>query len=116
MTRIRTLVLQMLILLQAGGREGSKLEEEPCMDCGFSVSYTPEAERLMNERMILKSDVLNTLAYMRKTGEAVLDGDSGLVLARHRDGNVTFWVKLEETDGGYLVHSAYSHRMNVVTR
>lgn len=108
--RYNRLELKRRLLAQVWG------EEEPCMDCGFSVSYTPEAERLMNERMILKSDVLNTLAYMRKTGEAVLDGDSGLVLARHRDGNVTFWVKLEETDGGYLVHSAYSHRMNVVTR
>jgi hypothetical protein len=53
---------------------------------------------------------------MRETGEAVHGLRDRLLIARHRDGNVTFWVKYEETGGGYLVHSAYSHRMNVKTR
>ena len=29
---------------------------------------------------------------------------------------MTFWVKYEEVDGGYRVHRAYSHRMNIVNR
>lgn len=91
-------------------------EADPEMDCGFEIAYTPEAEKRMDDRMILKSDVVNTLAGMRETGEAIFDAESGLFITRRRDGNVTFWVKYEETDGGYLVHSAYSHRMNVVTR
>ncbi|MEA5151681.1 MAG: 4Fe-4S dicluster domain-containing protein [Oscillospiraceae bacterium] len=86
------------------------------MQRDFDVTYTPEAAEMMDGRMILRSDVERTLAYMRETGEAVLDSATGLLITRHRDGNVTFWVKYEETAGGYLVHSAYSHRMNVVTR
>lgn len=30
--------------------------------------------------------------------------------------NVTFWVNFTETETGYLVHRAYSHRMNVMNR
>lgn len=49
----------------------------------------------------------------RETGEAILDGETGLLTARARIGNVTFWAVFEEKDGGYLVHRAYSHRMTV---
>ena len=86
------------------------------MNRGFEISYLPEARAAMDERMILEGDVAGVLEYMRETGEAVMDCETGLLIARHRDGNVTFWVKYEETGGGYLVHSAYSHRMNVKTR
>jgi Fe-S oxidoreductase len=91
-------------------------ETTPDMDCGFDISYLPEAKAAMDERMILESDVTSVLEYVRETGEAVQDCDTGLVIARRRLGNVTFWVKYEESGNGYLVHSAYSHRMNVQTR
>jgi hypothetical protein len=91
-------------------------ETTPEMDCGFAISYLPEAKAAMDERMILESDVTSVLQYVRETGEAIQDCGTGLIIARRRLGNVTFWVKYEERDGGYLVHSAYSHRMNVQTR
>ncbi len=91
-------------------------EEVAAVDYGFTIEYTPEAGAMMDDRMILKSDVLQVLLKLRETGEAVLDGDTGLRVTRARLGNVTFWVKYTETDGGYLVHRAYSHRMNVTTR
>ena len=56
------------------------------------------------------------LQHLRETGEAVLDAESGLCVTRCRLGNVTFWVKFTETETGYLVHCAYSHRMNIVNR
>lgn len=91
-------------------------EETAAVEYDFTVAYTEEARALMADRMILTSDVLQALQYMRETKEAVCDGETGLLITRHRDGNVTFWVKYEETADGYLVHSAYSHRMKVVTR
>ena len=86
------------------------------MDIGFTIEYTPEAEVMMDDRMILKSDVLRVLQSLRETGEAILDGDTGLCITRARLGNVTFWVKFTETETGYLVHRAYSHRMKVMNR
>ena len=60
--------------------------------------------------------MLRVLQSLRQTGEAIRDEESGLLLTRARLGNVTFWVKYEEVDGGYRVHRAYSHRMNIVNR
>ncbi len=91
-------------------------EEVEAMEPGFTIEYTPQAEVRMDERMILKSDVQRVLEQFRQTREAVLDGDTGLITARSRLGNVTFWVSFTETDTGCLVHSAYSHRMNIVNR
>lgn len=91
-------------------------EECAPMELDFTIDYTPEAEAMMDDRMILKSDVTQVFQSLRRTGEAVLDEDTGLCVTRSRLGNVTFWVKYTETPTGYHVHSAYSHRMNVVNR
>ena len=91
-------------------------EEAEEMHCDFTVEYTDEALAMMDDRMILKSDVIQVLENLRETGEAILDGETGLCIARARLGNVTFWVKYKETSTGYQVHSAYSHRMNIVRR
>ena len=91
-------------------------EEVSAVELGFTVEYSPEAIEMMDDRMILQSDVIRVLQTLRETGEAILDGDTGLCVTRARLGNVTFWVKYTETDTGYLIHRAYSHRMNVTTR
>ena len=91
-------------------------EEVEAMDLGFTIEYTPEAEVMMDDRMILKTDVIRVLQNLKETGEAVLDGETGLCVTRARLGNVTFWVKYTETETGYLVHRAYSHRMTIQTR
>ena len=91
-------------------------EETEEVDVGFKIEYTPEVVALMDDRMILKSDIIQVLQELRKTGEAIMDADTGLCIARARLGNVTFWVKYEEIEGGYKVCGAYSHRMNVVRR
>ena len=81
----------------------------------FELRYTEQARRMMDERMILTDDVIAVLEDFRASGEAIEDED-GLLVARRRVGNATFWVKFSRTDGGYLVHRAWSHRMNVVKR
>ena len=91
-------------------------EEVEAVDLGFTIDYTPEAETMMDDRMILKTDVIRVLQFLRETGEAILDEETGLIVTRARLGNVTFWVKFTETETGYLVHRAYSHRMTIHNR
>ena len=91
-------------------------EEVEAVDLGFTIEYTPEAEAMMDDRMILKTDVIRVLQNLKETGEAILDGETNLCVTRARLGNVTFWVKYTETETGYLVHRAYSHRMTIQTR
>ena len=92
------------------------LEEPEEMHLDYEIRYTDEARRMMDDRMILTDDVIAVLNAFRETGEAVLDGETGLMIARRRIGNATFWVKFTESEDGYMVHSAYSHRMQVVKR
>ena len=91
-------------------------EEVEAVDLGFTIDYTPEAIEMMDDRMILKTDVIRVLQSLRETGEAILDEETGLIVTRARLGNVTFWVKFTETESGYLVHRAYSHRMTIHNR
>jgi hypothetical protein len=91
-------------------------EEVEAMDLGFTIDYTEEAIEMMDDRMILKTDVIRVLQNLKETSEAILDGETNLCVTRARLGNVTFWVKYTETETGFLVHRAYSHRMKVMTR
>jgi len=91
-------------------------EEVKAVNLGFTIDYTPEAITMMDDRMILRSDVVRVLQSLRETGEAIMEEDTQLCLTRARLGNVTFWVKYTETETGYLVHRAYSHRMTIQPR
>ncbi|MDO4617506.1 MAG: heterodisulfide reductase-related iron-sulfur binding cluster [Lachnospiraceae bacterium] len=82
----------------------------------YTVTYTDEAVQMMDARMILKSDAEQVLEDFHHSGEAVLDGKTGELIARSRLGNVTFWVRFTKTETGYLVHRAYSHRMSITKR
>ena len=81
----------------------------------YSLTYEGEARELMDRRMILTEDVIAVLDAYRSTGEAIRDED-GLLVARARLGNATFWVKFAEDEGGYHVYRAWSHRMKVEKR
>ena len=91
-------------------------EEVENVDLGFTIDYTPEAIAMMDDRMILKTDVIRVLQSLRETGEAIFDEETQLCITRCRLGNVTFWVKFRDIEGGYRVFAAYSHRMNIVNR
>ena len=91
-------------------------EETAEMKLDYQLNYTDEARRMMDDRMILTDDVIAVIDYVRETGECIQDED-GLLVARRRVGNVTFWLKFSrEGDGSYLVHRAWSHRMQIVKR
>ena len=109
--RYNRLTLKNDLLVNIWGEEAENMEPD------YPIQFTDEALKMMDDRMILKSDVIGVMDELRRTGEAIQDFETGLFIARHRIGNVTFWVKYTETEnGGYLVHRAYSHRMNVVLR
>ena len=91
------------------------MEEAMEKKLDYALNFTDEARRMMDDRMILVEDVIAVLEDFRASGEAIRDED-GLLVARRRVGNATFWVKFSPTDGGFLVHRAWSHRMRVEKR
>lgn len=82
----------------------------------FALTLTDEARALMEQRMVLDTDVIAVMRAYRESGEAVLENDTGLLVTRRRIGNVTFWVKFTEDAEGYTVRRVYSHRMTIETR
>ena len=93
------------------------LEEPMERKLPYTLNWTDEAREMMDRRMILTEDVIAVLNGFRETGEAILEGESGLLVARRRLGNATFWIKFSrEGENIYTVHRAWSHRMNVVKR
>ncbi len=81
----------------------------------YSLAFTDEARKMMDDRMILVEDVIAVLEDFRASGEAIEDEDA-LLVARRRVGNATFWVKFSRAKDGFLVHRAWSHRMRVEKR
>ena len=108
--RWNRLTLKNTLLRQLWGEEPMEKKLD------YSLEYTGEARAMMDERMILTEDVIAVLDEYRESGSAIRENDSGLLVACRRIGNATFWVKFQQSEGGYLVHRAWSHRMNVVKR
>ena len=91
-------------------------EDETVEKLDFRLDITDEARALMDERMVLDTDVARVMQRYRESGEAVLENDTGLLVTRARLGNVTFWVKFTEDSDGYTVRRVYSHRMTIEAR
>jgi hypothetical protein len=72
-----------------------------------------EVERLMEERQILREDLQKVIHHAETTGEKFINPSSGRSLASLRPTRVTYWVEYSLTGEGYLIHSAYSHRMEM---
>ena len=87
------------------------------MNLDFELEFTEEALKMMDDRLILKSDVIKVMEDIRETQEAIEDMETGLLIGRKRIGNVTFWVKFtEDGENKYIIRGAYSHRMKIERR
>jgi Fe-S oxidoreductase len=89
-------------------------DEKPLPHESMDVRFTDEAARIMEERRILKTDIQKVLLQARETGRCFHNDETGHSLASFRPTVVTYWVEFEETDGGYLVHNTWSHRMRIM--
>ena len=92
-------------------------EEVEKVNLDFELEFTEEALKMMDDRLILKSDVIKVMEDIRETQEAIEDMETGLLIGRKRIGNVTFWVKFtEDGENKYIIRGAYSHRMKIERR
>ena len=79
--RRNRLLLKQTLLRDIWGEDVQK------KDLGFRLDITDEARALMEERMILDTDVQQVMQRYRASGEAVLENESGLLVTRARLGN-----------------------------
>jgi NADPH-dependent glutamate synthase beta subunit-like oxidoreductase len=84
---------------------------EPAIDIELSVSAEVLAD--MEKKLILQDDVRQTVRHAEASGEKLLDPRTGYFIASYRPVSMTYWVEYTVEDDRYVVHRAYSHRMQV---
>jgi NADPH-dependent glutamate synthase beta subunit-like oxidoreductase len=75
----------------------------------------PEAvQQMVDERLILVEDMQKVIEFAGRSGKRMFNAASGHYLAYFKPTSVTYWVEYsQQEDGAFLVHKAYSHRMEI---
>ncbi len=92
------------ILREVWGEESGRPSAAP------NLTISPELAQIMEERRILREDLRALIQNAEASGEWFADRD-GRVLAGFRPRRVTFWAEYERKDGAFVLHRAWSHRM-----
>jgi len=67
----------------------------------------------MESRLILVEDLQKVIEHAETSGECFLNQETGHLLAFFKPNLITYWVEYTRQGETYLVHDAYSHRMQV---
>ena len=102
--------LKRRLLKQVWGEEMDGREEYESIE----LEMHEDVQELLEHRLILVEDVQRVIDYAERTGNRFVNLETGHSLACYRPANVTYWVEYTERDGTFVVHRAYSHRMEVV--
>ena len=75
----------------------------------------PESvQQMVEERLILVEDMQKVVENAERTGKRMFNASSGHYLAYFKPTSVTYWVEYtKQEDGAFVVHKAYSHRMEI---
>ena len=70
---------------------------------------------MVEERLILVADMQKVIEFAERTGKRMFNPVSEHYLAYYKPTSVTYWVEYtpQAEDGSFLVHKAYSHRMEI---
>ncbi|HEX2927179.1 MAG TPA: (Fe-S)-binding protein [Ruminiclostridium sp.] len=99
--------LKTLLLREIWGE--SVTEAQPLV----SLIIPDDVKGLMEGRGILADDVLKVITCAESSGQKFKDIKSGHFIAYHRPVSVTYWVEYSPQGGKFLVHNAYSHRLEI---
>ena len=82
---------------------------------GYTVVLSPEILALMEERLILDSDITDALARaLADPGERFYNTEEDCYLISVRKQYVTYWVRYRQVEKTMEVVSVYSHRMDIM--
>ncbi|MTK11170.1 MAG: FAD-dependent oxidoreductase [Clostridiaceae bacterium] len=83
-------------------------------DSGLKLIINDNIQKQMEDRLILFEDIEKVIVNAQKNRKRFLNPETMHYLTRMRISNVTYWVEYEEKDKELIIHSVYSHRMEVV--
>lgn len=79
----------------------------------YELEIDEEVQFKMEDRLILKDDILKVIHYAETTGNKLKDKDTGHFLAYHKPITVTYWVEYTAEGNVFYIHNVYSHRMEI---
>jgi glutamate synthase (NADPH/NADH) small chain len=79
----------------------------------ITLHIAPEVQNLLEERRILIEDLQKVIHHAETTGRKLVHPKTGRFKASFTPYKVTFWLEYSRSDDGYIVHNAYTHRMEV---
>jgi glutamate synthase (NADPH) small chain len=88
------------------------MPENPAFEA-IRLILPAEIQRQIEERLILIEDIQKVLEYAERTGKRMYNPTTGHFLAYFKPTSVTYWVEYTPQDGAFLIHKAYSHRMEI---
>ena len=88
-------------------------EEEITMEPPIELLISDDMLKLLEKRMILVEDIRRTIEQAEKTSDKIENSATGRSLASLRSVCVTYWVEYSTQGAAFIVHNAYSHRMEV---
>ncbi len=112
----RRLTFRSTILKQIWGESFNNMQKKHTLQQADSMQLhiSAEVENILNERRILRSDLVAVLAEAEKKGASFYNSQTGHHLASFRPRQVSYWVEYKkENDGSYHIFDAYCHRMIV---
>jgi NADPH-dependent glutamate synthase beta subunit-like oxidoreductase len=79
----------------------------------YQLIILDTVRRIIEDRMILDSDIMKVIAYAESTGNKLQNSENDHYIAYFKPANVTYWVEYSPQGNEYLVHNAYCHRLNI---
>ena len=80
----------------------------------IQLEISDAVQTIMERRMIRPEDIHQVLVFAERTGNKLKGIVSGHFLAYCKLSGVTFWVEYSQKGDQYLIHNAYSHRMEIL--
>lgn len=79
----------------------------------IKLIISAEVQQRLEDRLILVEDIQRVIEYAERTGHKLHQPKTGHLLAHHRPTSVTYWVEYSPQEDAFVVHNAYSHRMEI---
>lgn len=93
------------------GETGDRRDQE---ETEMRLLLTEELRDKLAERLISEDDLAAVIERAERTGERLIDPESGHLIAHARPRIITYWVEYSPAgEEGFVVHNAYSHRLQI---
>ena len=79
----------------------------------YPLTLSAELRALIESRLILVEDIQKVIEHAETSGERFINQENNHTLAYFKPNSITYWVEYAKNNAGYLVHDAYSHRMEL---